>query len=219
MRIGETYSLMGEPRAACKSYKHVLHHFKSNSSTQIHDQLLHAEAHLLLSQEMFHLGELEFVFNEEGDVLKEEGAKWHAEQAQAILDLVQNADGHHRDVLKLLKKSTRIQWSKLLIHLDDHQTALKHFLGTDEEETSSGNDERLGLSSPASNAEVFSHRASSNTTPSEVTAEELDFKQLHALALFKAGQKMQATEEFEAILKQIEKDQSGTEVSSLYITS
>ena len=217
LRIGETCSLMGESHAACKSYKRILRHFKSNNSTHTHDWLLHAEAHLLLSKVMFAMGELEYVFNEEEEVYQDQGAKWHVEQAQKILDSVEKAEGTDKNNLMLLKRSARIQRSKLLIHLEDHQAALEHFTGSDEENACVDAVDGQCLDSTDSDAGFLSHRAPTHTIPSQVTADELDFKQLYALALFKAGQKMQAKEEFEAILKQIEEDQSGTEVSHFKI--
>ena len=84
----------------------------------------------------------------------------------------------------------------------------KQLLGSSKQLLGSGKDS-------TDQAERKRERRPSHMSPSSVKADELDFQQLYALALFKAGQESQAKEEFEAILRQTQSDATGTEVGPL----
>lgn len=207
LRIGETCIFMGEPLFACEYFEPVLRYFAKNAPSTPHEQQLQAEAHLLQSKALYEIGDYQYTIHDHTRELIPEGSQYHVEKARTILDDL--GGDHHHDQEHLLR-ATRVQESKLLLHLDDYEQAMKHFkggkqlLGSGKQLLGSGKDS-------TDQAGRKRERRPSHTSPSSVKADELDFQQLYALALFKAGQESQAKEEFEAILRQTQSDATGTE--------
>ena len=221
-RLGEASAEMGDLAVACQYYDRVVAYYEAHPPSNVHEQRIQAEAHLLYSKALFDLGNFD-------DGSEEMGSRGHVLKAQELLEKIETKDcddKHELESLHRTRKSTKLQHCKLLLNRGEYERALQDFRALVEvmdlegaaDAATQGGDATDGVDRlPPSGHQLHRQLSVGFSDDSDVNADVLDFRQLYALALFKTDQREEARSAFDAIIRQTERDSSGTEVRASFV--